>query len=313
MTTNILNISQGEPLNSTRLITVNDFDSFVSNDLNRDFVKSTLDMYAANLEKGVFLPYPPVLVNYETKVILDGHHRIKAVHDYYVKNLKLPELYVMFVNAADKDIAKLNQTGKVWKTKDYLKYYCKMNNPQYIYLNNALTEINNLQKKELFIASRIPDTSLIKIMQGFSPSVNHRKTDNPGLRGGDSFNDGRYIVFINKELIINSLKIYKNLENFSLYGELLKTHSAFRDHLIIFLIVCNAHGLDMNDITNRLINHIPLRKPLKDSLKEHQDPKEVLFNALYQNMKQDWQSFAAMFVSYRLKLLDDMFKPEELK
>ena len=58
MTTNILNISQGEPLNSSRLITVNDFDDFVSNALNRDFVKSTLDMYAANLEKGVFLPYP---------------------------------------------------------------------------------------------------------------------------------------------------------------------------------------------------------------------------------------------------------------
>lgn len=313
MTTNILNISQGETLNSTRLITVNDFDAFKSNDLNRDFVKSTLDMYAANMEKGVFLPYPPVLVNYETKVILDGHHRVKAVHDYYVKNHKLPELYVMFVNAADKDIAKLNQTGKVWKTKDYLKYYCKMNNPQYIYLNNAIKEISDFQKKELFIASKIKDSSIIKIMQGLTPCTNLSKAEPSSIRSGDSFNDGRYIVFINKELIINSLKIYKNLENFPFYGELLKMHSTFKDHLIIFILVCNAHGLDIDDITNRLINHIPLRKPLKESLKEHKDPKEVLFTALYQNMKRDWPSFTAMFLSYKLKLLDNMFKPEELK
>ena len=133
------------------------------------------------------------------------------------------------------------------------------------------------------------------------------------IASGDSFNDGRYIVFINKELIINSLKIYKNLENFPFYGELLKMHSTFKDHLIIFILVCNALGLDMDDVTNRLINHIPLRKPLKESLKEHKDPKEVLFTALYQNMKRDWPSFTAMFLSYKLKLLDNMFKPEELK
>jgi hypothetical protein len=219
----------------------------------------------------------------------------------------------MFVNGANKDIAKLNQTGKVWNIKDYLQYYCKINNQQYIYLNNALKEINELQKHQLFISSKIGDDSLIKIMQGFSPCITHHKTDQSSLRGGDSFNDGRYIVFVNKEIIINCLKTYKVLENFPLYNDLLKAYPKFRDHLFIFLVVCSTFGLDMNDVSNRLVNYMHMRKPLKDSLKERQDPKEVLFNALYQNMKQDRQSFSEMFVSYRLKVLDDMFKPEELK
>lgn len=153
-----------------RLLTVSDLDEFIPNPYNRPLVSSTLRDLEKILKKGTYIADEPLLVNYESGVILNGHHRIEAIKKYYAQSGVMPQVYVFFTNTPPESIVDLNQIGKKWSTEDYIRFHAseKPNKPKnlhYVYLIQARTEILAAQKKRANIQKTNKKSNLYILMR----------------------------------------------------------------------------------------------------------------------------------------------------
>ena len=266
--------------------------------------------YAGNLEQGTFLPLPPVLVHYQSKVILDGHHRIKAIQDFFNKHAELPALYVMFTDLSPEQIARLNHVGKTWGAKNYLSFYAKLHYPHYEYLSNALTELQALQRKLLLVNS-MPTQQLSLLLQGYSASAESVMTKRNQSK--DLFTTGGMRILLKKEFLITCLETLKQIELVPDYNWLLHTGRYFKPALFTFLMAVCVRGFDMDAVADKIVRNKHLPKMLREAWHEKQDIKEVLFDSLGVRLTKPCKNFAALWLTFKSLLHTGAFQPDELR
>lgn len=296
------------PLFSMRLLTVSDLDEFLPNPYNRPIVTSTLKDLDKVLENGTFQADEPIIVNYESGVILNGHHRIEAIKRHYALRKKIPNVFVFFTNTEPENIVYLNQIGKKWSTEDYIKYYAsdkpkKPKNPNYTYLMQARDNILKSQKT-LLIANKLTKSQIYVYLCGHVYNAMGRS----GLTANDHIIDGGAIIKLDKKYILGILPYYKSCENDCNLNILLKTES-FKVDISTFLLICYCHNLDLTVILAKVINNKRIFTQLQEKvvLKEH--CFDVLFQAIPKKMLGCWCDFSAMKNDYQRKIAAGVLSP----
>lgn len=112
------------------------YDLFKKHPLNREIKQSNLKSLIKSFEQINMLAFNPIIVNPNME-ILDGQHRLEVA-----KQLNL-EVYYIVCPVDFKNCIYLLQTQKTWELEDYLEFYVKQNNENYIKLK-TFVEKNNL-------------------------------------------------------------------------------------------------------------------------------------------------------------------------
>lgn len=161
-----------------------DYDKFKFEKTNRD-IKVTNDLRESIAQKGII---EPITVN-ENMEILDGQHRFMVA-----KSLNETIPFKMVSGLKLIDILDTKSTAKNWTPKDYVEYYCKNNNKNYIKL------------KELCKNNKLPIahvTSLYHLGQFAEES----RVSNKILRNG-SLN-----IVAHKEFGDKAIEMYNDIKN----------------------------------------------------------------------------------------------------
>lgn len=138
------------------------YDMFKFLDNNRDkskgLDKEHLRRLISSIQARNMLDLRPICVT-ENMEVLDGQHRLIAA-----KHLGLEIYYVVKKNSVPEDVILMN-ICKPWNTTDYLNFYCKEGNKEYIKL------------KEFCIKHQISISCAVKLMCGkkFSNSLKFRE------------------------------------------------------------------------------------------------------------------------------------------
>lgn len=298
------------PAFTTRLLTVSDLNLLLPNPYNRALVPSTLQDLEKALQNGTFLADEPILVNCETGIILNGHHRIEAIKKYYAKHGIIPQVFLFFTNTPPENIVHLNQIGKRWGTDDYINFYAvdKPNqpaNPHYVYLASATKEILAAQKKAL-ISHRIIKTQIYLYLCGYSLSA----YDGGGFKQAkDGFIiKGGVQIKLDKQYIIETLHYYKALESKNDFTVLLNER-IIKHNVFTFLLTCLCYDLDMTNITEKIINNKSILKEIHNAAILKIQCFDILFKAIPKRQLGAWCNFSDMRNDYLKKLNQGMLKP----
>jgi ParB-like nuclease domain len=112
----------------SKIIETKDYNIFKISILNRPIEPSNLKKIIASLEANNLLEFDPIIVNSEMEVI-DGQHRLAAA-----KHLGISVWYTINDKSQDEDIILLNAAKKSWHIEDYVNFYAKKGNEDYIKL-----------------------------------------------------------------------------------------------------------------------------------------------------------------------------------
>ena len=162
-----------------------DYDKFKFEKTNRD-IKVTNDLKDSIAQKGIV---EPITVN-ENMEILDGQHRFMVA-----KSLNEIIPFKMVSGLKLIDILDTKSTAKNWTPKDYINYYCKINNKNYITLNEMIKS-EKLSHNELVTLYHIGN---------YNPEAN---------RGGQIIKSGKLNMFAHKEFGDNALRMISDIGNY---------------------------------------------------------------------------------------------------
>lgn len=121
-----------------------DYDMFKLLDYNRPTKESHIKALMDSMSKDYIID--PIKVN-KFMGVIDGQHRLEAC-----RRLKLPVYYMVYNKVRTKAIISLNKNNRNWQDADYLNYYIKLENLNYIRLK-AFMEENNLSIFEVLALS----------------------------------------------------------------------------------------------------------------------------------------------------------------
>lgn len=117
--------------------TTYNYNMFVFKKTNRDIDNRNLIRIDKEVKKEGWRKHP-ILVNQKGEVI-DGQHRL-----VYAKKHQLPVYFIVANGLQDDDCQILNTTRKKWEAKDYIKFYSKQDNENYIRLGLLCDEFDFL-------------------------------------------------------------------------------------------------------------------------------------------------------------------------
>lgn len=115
-----------------KIIETNDFSIFKLHPDNRQLSPALVERFKIALQKNNLTKFRPIIIDNENR-ILDGQHRLEAA-----KSLGIKIWYTVKEDAIETDLIDINNTGEVWKFKDYLNYYCKKGNANYLTLRELI-------------------------------------------------------------------------------------------------------------------------------------------------------------------------------
>lgn len=304
------NIIPKFPAGTIRLLTVSDLNLLLPNPYNRSLVSSTLQDLEKALQNGTFLADEPILVNCETGIILNGHHRIEAIKNYYAKYRIIPRVFLFFTNTPPENIIHLNQIGKKWGTDDYINFYAvdKPNqpaNPHYVYLASAIKEILAAQRKAL-ISHKIIKTQIYLYLCGYSLSAYDGGSYKQAKDG--FIIQGKAQIKLDKQYLINIFNYYKALENKNDFTVLLNER-IIRHNVFTFLLICLCHDLDITNITEKIINSKSILKEVHNAAILKIQCFDALFKAIPKRQLGIWCNFSDMRNDYLRKINQGMLKP----
>lgn len=104
----------------------NDYDRFSFLKGNREINQSNLRNITRNIRERGYYKDNPILVN-ERLEIVDGQHRFQAC-----KDLGMQFYYVVQKGLTVEDAKNRNLFSRPWTTKDFIEYYCKQGNENYL-------------------------------------------------------------------------------------------------------------------------------------------------------------------------------------
>lgn len=150
---------------------------------NREIDLNLVEIFKLNLAKCNLLQFRPVLVNDKMEV-MDGQHRLEAC-----RLLGLPVWYQVKSDMNDNELLILNSVGKPWTMNDYLEFYIKKGNKNYIIC------------KEIMERYRIT----INFMLNFAEKKEKVL--------GKPFREGRFVM-IKKEKVIEIFEMYHEIREY---------------------------------------------------------------------------------------------------
>lgn len=109
-----------------------DYEMFKKSSANRDINEFNVKQLMKSISVKNLLDERPILVDKEMRV-MDGQNRLEAA-----RRLNIEIAYSVCENIMDEDIILLNANQKNWQLTDYLNYYVKKSNTQYVTLNDFL-------------------------------------------------------------------------------------------------------------------------------------------------------------------------------
>lgn len=135
-----------------------EYTKFKNHPSNREPNKSSLERLEASIRYRNLLEYRPIQVDSKFYV-LDGFHRLKVA-----EKLNVPIYYEVIKDAKSDDIITLN-VHKNWRLPDYVNYYSKEDEPEYVKLKrfaeskklnivNAIQVLHNSRDHGLFESIR---------------------------------------------------------------------------------------------------------------------------------------------------------------
>ncbi len=107
-----------------------DYSIFKKKELNRCINQTNLRKIMNSIQSRNMLEFRPILCDSKMYVI-DGQHRLQAA-----KELGLEIYYQVDSDASDENMILLNANSFAWKLDDYIHYYMKQGNEEYIKLYN---------------------------------------------------------------------------------------------------------------------------------------------------------------------------------
>jgi len=163
------------------------YEIFKRHDANRPIDEANLRKVIKSIRMKNLLPYRPLLVDSQMRVI-DGQHRLAAA-----KELGLEIYYEIQKDASHEDMWLLNDNAKQWGKEDYLNFYCAQGKEEYLKLRNFM----NTHKASL-------STALIVFGQGKGSNEQHQTYAN-------LFKQGKYL-FPAVGQTIEAIEIFKHSE-----------------------------------------------------------------------------------------------------
>jgi hypothetical protein len=160
-----------------------DYNKFILLSGNRAIKRPHVESLKKAMERKNLLAYRPIMVN-KNYAILDGQHRFAAA-----KDLGLPIYYVISPDAGHNEVALLNANASNWSLGDYLKMYVAQEYPEYIRLNDFITQHD------------------VALDIGFA-MVLGKRTSGLFLR---DFRDGKYTHLVDEAEITSLIKKWKDL------------------------------------------------------------------------------------------------------
>lgn len=143
------------------MLKTTDYDQFKFRNDNRDggIDQVHLRKIIQSIKSLNLLEFRPICVN-EAMEVIDGQHRLMAA-----KELGLEIYYQVKKDFNSKDIILMN-IAKAWTTSDYLNYYCKNGNENYIKLKEFMVKHKIGLKIAYNITSGLNKESFIDFKQG---------------------------------------------------------------------------------------------------------------------------------------------------
>lgn len=112
------------------------YDMFKKQEMNRNIVESNVIRIMDSIKARNLLEYRPIEVN-ESLEVIDGQHRLEAC-----KRLKIAVFYIIKESMSMEDNVRLQTQQLNWKKEDYLDYFCKLGNDNYIKLKEFARKNN---------------------------------------------------------------------------------------------------------------------------------------------------------------------------
>lgn len=120
------------------ILKTNDYSIFRKHSCNRDLNQENLNKIRNSINFKNMLSYRPIIVNKLMEVI-DGQHRLEIA-----KQLNLEIYYIIQEESENIDIVLLNNNQRGWGSHDYLNFYCRQGNEEYLKLRQFI-EKNNIK------------------------------------------------------------------------------------------------------------------------------------------------------------------------
>jgi hypothetical protein len=109
------------------------YEMFKKHDANCELNETNLAKLEKSVKQRNLLEFRPILVNKSMEVI-DGQHRLEVA-----KRLKMEIYYEVKEDANEEDMYLLNTNQRIWKAQQYLHYFVKVGNLNYIKFDNFLS------------------------------------------------------------------------------------------------------------------------------------------------------------------------------
>ncbi|MFA9220280.1 MAG: ParB N-terminal domain-containing protein [Sediminibacterium sp.] len=120
------------------------YDQFKLIDSNRPVQPKHVQQLKKAIQKKNLLHLNPIIVDAKKNVI-DGQHRLQAARE-----LKLPVYYMVDDVINEGDIADLNTNKSNWSVDNYIDYWAKKGNENYIKLRKFIKQRPDVQKSAIF-------------------------------------------------------------------------------------------------------------------------------------------------------------------
>ena len=233
-----------------------DLSIFKGNELNRNIRSVKIHEFMTQLNAGVFSAEPYITVLPDL-TIADGHHRIQAIKEFLQQsNCPVKDFPVWFTVADDENsvsndnyIHHVNTTGSMWTVMDHVKYYHDLEYVHYVYLYQAIKEMQKLQK-EMRMISALSASDVIRILGGFSYTF-------PKVRSMEDFQlkRGLFKVRIKKEYITGIAPYFKEITSIIAYQAIcVGSNHGFKQGLVEFLILMNMLGMDLDFVVTKMLS-----------------------------------------------------------
>jgi hypothetical protein len=118
----------------SEILKTNAYNKFKLTNLNRkSIIQGHVKQLAAAMKETNLLPVKPILVNSNFEIV-DGQHRFLAA-----QSIGYPIYYMVAHEITPDHIVQLNN-GKNWKQEDYLNFFARQGNPNYLKLEKFMEE-----------------------------------------------------------------------------------------------------------------------------------------------------------------------------
>lgn len=223
-----------------------DYDKFIFNSKNRGVNKVHVNNLVQSIKENNLLFAQPILVNDKYEII-DGQHRLTAA-----KELKERIYYIIKPGLSIEDAIALNVNTKNWSYKDYLHYWIKQENENYIYFKTFLDKYGisySLSACLLMMGEAVSGNRITKQFNNGQLEINHKEYAE--MIGGlilelaehSSFtNDRSFVIALHKAIQSGEFDVYIFRQKVEICPDKFTKCSDTDTYLRMMEDVINYHG-----------------------------------------------------------------------